>query len=458
MLDGQDSALTTTAAREDRTYGAYEAHLALYKVSSNLASIAAAINHAATNHYDIILVTSVAGTCGQPGSAGAVKSAWDNAYAMGAFGIVAAGNSIDRELDDCSVNGIATRSDILVVGAEGDDKPVIEADWLSGRTVTPISSWILDTQPLMGWHTSDYALASDNCPNVAAGTATCPASALGGAPMNVLGTVYPGSWTGIHVIAPSGHELSPVVVSDIATYASRCCGTSYAAAHAAAVAVSLVDALNSEGIPTHHADYWNLSPNLVHLHMLLMGDGARGGYNPGAGPTSFSSKDRLWGAGRLRARLFTPRGLDEPSQIVNAEAQLSTGESHTVILNDGLPLSDHVGSLRAAMTYEEPNLDPSGDPGVSAFIYMQVKSANPVGGTCASATGYTVIAYDSSRDTEKIIAVRNSASTPLASKCVIIVVTALYVPPSPQDFRSVGFAAYYESLDREAAENLGGIE
>ncbi len=446
ILDGQDPNITTLAGMDDRSYGAWDTLLALVKVNGNSASYATAISQQSVT-ADIIVANAIAlGVCGRPTLMADVRDAWNLAYSSGVVGVVSAGNWVNRTNDDCTVNGLATRTDIVVVGAYGDDLPSSQSTWLPNRPPTPIGSWLLDTQPLMGWHSTDLSFV-DNCPNTPVGQAQCWSSALGGAPMRINGStpfVQFGAWKGIDIVAPSGRELSPRFVGGVTSYGTACCGTSYAAPEVASVMASVRDWTYTGISAWQYPDM--IEAGTLHVLMLLMGDGARGSHSPGAGTSLiYTGKDKQWGAGRLKARVFTDRGLDSPwgfgwdAKIVSSVAKYSVSIA-------SVPLDADVDLVKVAMSYHEPNLDPF-SANESAYIKLRLL-------TQTACTGNWIeVSVDDSPDPEKIISV---PGTMVAGKCVRAEADVITLPPPAS--RQVFMAFYYEDRDRESTENLNAIE
>lgn len=447
VMDGQDGYVTTDSDREDRSYGAWDTWLYLRKVNANSASYATAIADSA--FADIIVVNAIAlGTCGRANSLANIRDAWNLAYSNGAIGVVAAGNWINRTNDDCTVNGIATRTDIVVVGASGDDLPASQPTWLPGRTTTPIGSWILDTQPLMGWHYTDTSLP-DNCPNMPLGQSVCWSSALGGAAMRSNGStplLHANAWIGIDVVAPSGREFSPRFLGGIPGYGTTCCGTSYAAPEVASVLASVRDWTYTDSSVSGVQYPDAIEAGTLHVMLLLMGDGARGSQNPGAGTyLTYMRKDKLWGVGRLKARVFTDRGLDGPWGFGWDQRVVTTPHTFSFTISSA-PVDADVDVLKLAMSYHEPNLDPASS-NESAFVKLRLLTQTGCSGS------WVQVASDTSFDPEKIISVAGST---IAGKCVRGQYEVVTLPPPAS--RQIFTAFYYEDRDREPTENLDGIE
>jgi len=101
VMGGQDPGVTSTSERKKRSYGAPDTHLQLYHVINTTSSYAEAIVDSAFNFQaDVIYLGGwVGGTCAKPNSVADIRDAWELAYALGAVGVVPAGNKINRTND-----------------------------------------------------------------------------------------------------------------------------------------------------------------------------------------------------------------------------------------------------------------------------------------------------------------------------------------------------------------------
>lgn len=453
LLDGQDATVTSTPDREDRSYGAPEADLELYYVASGTtAAIATAIEDAVSTDdgVDIVYATSYVSGCAQANSFLDVKDAWDLAYSLGALGIVPAGNSVNRTNDDCTVNGLATRTDIVVVGAEGEDvsSTAGSGTWLPGRTTTPIASWVLDTQPLYGWHYTDVSL-QDNCPNRPAGKAPCPSSAIGGGVLNRGFLGMHAAWSGVDLVAPSGREKSARFVSGTSSYGTTCCGTSYAGAEVAAVTASVLDWAYSAG-----QTFFN-QPGFTHVNLLLMGDVS-------AGPL-YMTKHFQWGAGRVQARMFNAEGMDAPW---GWQGGVISYDSWAPVLyfrvgTDFIPYG--VDYIRAAIAWDEPNLDATGGGEVADVILQLAWTERPqtpnlphLDLPCPAGPIVVpmLLASSVTEDPEKFVEYTGPG---MANRCVYLVIVGTV--PLGQPAREIYNAIYWEDRARDDADGpASGIQ
>lgn len=451
VLDGQDPPLSGPA-REDRSYGAHEAELEFYMPIS----IAPAISDAASTDQgvDIIAVNAQAGSCGEPATVAPERDAWNLAYALGAIGVTAAGNGVNRTNDACTANGFATRPEIVVVGGSGDDTTAPSADMINTfetpAFITPMTGWTLDTDPLMGWHWTDSSFAN-NCPDAPAPQTTCWSSAMGGANVRSNGTVFSSAWNVIDVITPAGRELSAYYSGGAPAYLNVSGGTSHAVFEGAAVLASVLDFGYSAGLANFQ------TPGIPALLMNLMGDGTRGfQYTTGTGPTAYSGNHNLWGSGRLRARYFNEAGMDGPWGLDTGFFNITHGQRFDFLLGSGPMTDPDVNFLRAGISWFEPNISATSGTD-AANIIVRIVRTPPSGGSCVNpnGTGGVIVRSDVSLSFEKILKLSSAEFASMVGNCVWLRVEALFVPTA--SFRTVYRAAYWEDLDRETAENLNGI-
>lgn len=451
VLQGQDSTVTTAAAREDRSFGAFEAAIEAYRwqPGGGEPALIRAANPTVDSGVDIAQISWGNSDCDNVSAYTAWRDAWDYAYSQGVFGIIAAANAVWRTNDDCSANGWASRPDMLVVGAFGDNV----GSTVNGKAATPLWSWNYDTQPLMGWHWTDLS-GSTNCSGTGS---TCWSSAYGGAKLRFgSGTVRKARGV-VDVVAPAGRQLGPEMSSfSTSTYRDQCCGTSDAAPHAAAAAVTLKDWANDNGYTAFQ------DPGIMHVTMLLFGDGTTGGHDPGAFPSySTSGLSWLWGAGRLKMRAFTENGLDGPWAWGVGGFYLYDGDVVDVPIGGG-PFNSDVDAWTGALSWDEPWLNSNDTSKAAADIVFQVVTTNPVGGSCVNPNGgaATTVSSDWSYDVQKRIRLRPGVVEGLHGKCAWMRFSALDVPTGPDGYnrRYVYRADYWEDLDRESYENLGDIE
>ncbi len=141
--------------------------------------------------------------------------------------------------------------------------------------------------------------------------------------------------------------------------------TSYAAPIATGAAADLLDFfVQSPNMPFPHY----LDEGHLFSHMLLMGDGHLEGDGVIEGGTQGYGTpiDEVYGAGRLRMRLFTERGMDAPWRWrfvywVEDQDELFTYPVHE-IGGSLAPVPVSVDWFRAALWFHEPNINLVGNP------------------------------------------------------------------------------------------------
>ncbi|MCX4246778.1 S8 family serine peptidase [Paraliomyxa miuraensis] len=455
LLQGQDPAVVNGADREDRSHGAYEATIETYRwlAGGGEPALVRASDPAQGDGVDIAAISWGNDYCSNVDAHTAWRDAWDFAYSHGTFGVISAGNTVKGTNDECTANGWATRVDMLVAGAFGDNV----GGWVNGKGPTPISSWTYDTQPLMGWHWTDMSQAI-NCVSPDASN-NCWSSAYGGGKLRFGGTSVINARGVVDVVAPSGRELGPHMTGPGAsTYGTQCCGTSMAAPEAASAAVTLKDWANAQG----HGVFTD--PGFMHVNMLLMGDGTRGykEHDPGGSPAgSTAAMDPLWGAGRLKMRLYTEAGMDGPWAWGTGAFWIYDGDVVDVPIG-GTPMNADVDSWTGALAWDEPYLNANDASHSAADIVFRVVVTNPTSGVCVNpgGSGGTIVYSDMSYDPQKVIRLRPGVIEQLHGKCAWMRFQALDVPTGPDGFarRLIYRADAWEDLDREAQENLANIE
>ncbi len=451
LKQGQDPTVVSAQAREERSHGAYEAELELYRwfAGGGEPGLIEATDPNVDNGVDIAEISWSGGSCANVDGAAAWRDAWDFAYSHGTFGVISAGNAVNRTNDNCSANGWATRVDLLVVGGMGDN-----------TAATPIAGWNYDTEAIMGQQFTNLA-ANPNC---GGNGATCWNSSIGGANLRFSSVqVNPGRGV-VDVVTPSGRALGAQMNGPLnaltQTYTTQCCGTSQAAPHAASAAVSLKDWANTNSFGVFS------DPGFMHVNMLLMGDGSGAGFglnqNPGA-PTglSLSGMNRLWGAGRLKMRLFNNAGLDGPGAWGTGALYVHHGDVTDIPIG-GAPISSDVDAWTGAIAWDEPFLNANNGSNFAADIIFRVVTTNPVGGQCINPGGgsATTVRSDTSYDPQKRIHIRPGEISQLHGRCAWMRFQGLSVPNGAdgQPRRLVYRADYWEDLDRESWENLDDIE
>lgn len=464
ILQGQSPTYTTLASQEDRSRGAYETELVLFRDNGSTSALANAIESAAQTSgsakADVIVisegVTGIAADCeNTDGNHSSVRDAIDYAHAQGAVVVIGAGNHVQAYSDACAVNDMATADNAFVVGAFGDDEDVAK----NGRAATPIEDWEYDTQPLMGWHYSRLTDAT-NCADPD-GNDSCWRSSHGGAGLRVGGSLRAGARSRVDLVAPSGMELYERIESNGTSSwnAFTCCGTSQAAPNFAAGLSSFLDyvAVNSYSV--------SRNPLLIQASVLLQADGTRGAENPGAGPTStYVEMDNTWGAGRYKSRRFDADGMNSPANwgwrtdyVYSNENTLA--DSLWILATNG-PFNADVDEFAVAVVWDEPYITPSDTTKNAADIIVEVVTTATSGGTCSTpttGTAITTITGDVSYDTQKIIRIQGASS--LHGKCVWTRIRSYGMSSvGGYERRLVATSTFYEDRDNEPSDLAPDIE
>ncbi|MCK6502566.1 S8/S53 family peptidase [Myxococcota bacterium] len=163
----------------------------------------------------------------------------------------------------------------------------------------------------------------------------------------------------IDVTAPAGRSPNGVPEYDDSYTTIDIFGTSYAAPIAAGAAANLKHQL---------IDRWGATManqvGFLHAMMLLMGDGQ---IESGV-PVATTPLDDLWGAGRLRMRMWEPEGMDAPYSVFWAKRVLEDGETTSLLLNpdearENQDIPNTVDAFKAVVWWYEPNVNyASGTP------------------------------------------------------------------------------------------------
>lgn len=445
ILKGQHPLWTSLADKNDRSYGAYEAPLNLYRFGGAF-SLEKSIRQAADDGSEIIALSwSNANRIDRNCHIGysdhtATYDAWNYAMSLGAMGVVSADNFIKRFSDDCLVNPKATNDNILLVGGMREYG-------------SSLANFNYDSEPLMGFPAT-FIPAPDNCvaqpnssqrddPATLAQDVLCWSSALGGANLRVNNTVISQARSRVDLVAPDGYYYT-TKYSDNLSYFNENSGTSCSAPMVAAAATSLQDWANKNAV-------WFVSPSSLHNAMLLMGDGSRNSQNPVAPTNSYTGLDRSWGAGRMKMRIFENYGMNSPWSFGSWVSFLSSTNSTRIITLGKMP--NDVDEVVAAMHWSEPNLNATDTTKNAADILLHIFYNLEVNGQCVSTNPMTMAFHDSSYDTHKIIRIQSDQIAILRNKCVYAKIVGLFPPSS---YRTVYFSYYWE--DRSDLDIPSNVE
>jgi hypothetical protein len=217
-------------------------------------------------------------------------------YEDGIFTVVAAGNNGNSSTTDCTVNSPGAAIGAFTVGSYGAVGDVTAAD--------------LDTAPISTISSRGGTLNE-------------------GGQRAIVDITAPGCRN--RMFGTNGN-------SGNAAYDQFSCGTSFAAPQVSGLALNLIDWARRE-----QSSFLDSNPGLLHAILLTMADGQE---QPG-GTSPLSQADNLWGAGRLRARLWNSAGLDAPWSF--KAASTCVGQNETVIIPiAGTPNAD-INSIKAAI-------------------------------------------------------------------------------------------------------------
>jgi hypothetical protein len=445
LLQGQDASVTTTAAREERSHGAYEAEIEAYRwePGGGEPGLIRAADPSIDSGVDMAVISWGNSDCGNELAYTAWRDAWDYAYSQGVFGIISAANFVNRTDDNCTTNGWASRPDMLVVGAFGD------------TGATAISNWAYDSERIMGGAGTNLG----NNPNCAGTDAQCLHSGYGGANTRFSSSFTTRARSVVDITAPSGREFGSHMNGTTPIYGTQCCGTSMAAPNAAAAAVTFKDWAIADGHTVFN------DPGFMHVAMLLMGDGTGSGTNPnpGAAPTSSTvGMNWIWGAGRLKMRLWNDVGLDGPWAWGVGAFYIYHGDTIDVPIG-GAPMSSAVDAWTGAFSWNEPWINANDTSKYAADIVFTVVTNNPVNGQCVNPQGsssVTTVTGDYSYDPTKRIRLRPGTISQLHGKCAWMRFKAYNIPADENGYtrRWVYRGDMWEDLAREPAESLANIE
>ncbi len=385
LTDLQDSSVTTPTERKARTGMTTESSFAA--IDSGSGGIDAAMDYAVDLNVDIVNLSAGCGLCIRCAPVHTRNILANDLYHAGIFFVHAAGNE----------------------GHSG-----------STGTVWPPS-------PAAG--TFSVGGYDHTASNLNTGSIWGNSSRGGGVDDNAI----------IDLTAAGGRSAGLVEYND--SYAgSGHTGTSFAAPVVAGAAANLKHHL----IDRYGAAVAN-DVGLIHAFMLLMGDGQLESGAKGYG----APVDTLWGAGRIRMRMFNAAGMDAPWRVDWRAWTVADGETWTAPLNpdtaganQDIPLA--VDLFKAAVWWYEPNLNYSG----ASVSEMRTRICQD-GGLCTNHASTAPDAHRLQLDTGDL----------LPGNKWHIDVTGLDIPSNadPSDHygeqkRDVFVAFYWEDRDRDDAD------
>jgi hypothetical protein len=382
LADGQDAAVTTVDARRRRSGLSRETRLVLIQVSDT-SSVLRALDLAGGLAVDGANLSRVVGGIDCEGTSSASLAVNDMVRLTDTFFAKSAGNQ-GHPAGTCTVTSPGAATYAFAVGA------TLDADGGDANTVRTGAIYSL--------------------------------SSRGG------GAYLSGTRSIVAMTAPSVRALVP---QPDGTYASECCGTSFAAPTVLGAFADFRDWYLSTGV---FAGFVNHPPNSM-VAMLTMADRQRE-----VGAAATAGYDNLWGAGRFRARMFTDAGMDAPWGWTLGSIMVSNGATSNWTLNGGAALPAGTDRLVVAIYWPEPNQASGGANG--ADITVDVVS------TC----GPAMTRSDWSFDTKK----RVIFDTGVGGACWQIRLHGLSVTANPwlssATQRVVYVAAYWEDTARDDAD------
>lgn len=184
---------------------------------------------------------------------------------------------------------------------------------------------------------------------------------------------------------------------------------------------------------------------LLHVHLLLMGDGQLEG---GGFATASTPVDTVWGAGRLRARMWNSQGLDAPyrarwmvTSVEDAEVVSLKANPNGAGTNLQIPAA--ADRLKAAVWWYEPNAN---DP-IGEVAELQTRICDEDSSTC-------YVHSSSAPDAHRLL-----LGSVAQEKRWRLDVTGVNVPVNlgpdvhfGEQERSVFIALYWEDLARDDAD------
>jgi len=174
----------------------------------------------------------------------------------------------------------------------------------------------------------------------------------------------------IAITAPTGPEnnTSAAAGGDYGVFGATSGATPVVAASAAVLKEHLMDTFSSSLVT---------ESGVLYAAMLLMGDGQ---LESGSKASATTPMDELWGAGRLRMRMFNSQGMDTPWRVRIFSRTIDDGEvAKDMLLNPNSSgvnqaVPSDVDRFKATAFWHEPNVEDSA--GKQASISLAVCSSS----------------------------------------------------------------------------------
>lgn len=179
------------------------------------------------------------------------------------------------------------------------------------------------------------------------------------------------------------------------------------------------------------------NPGSLYANVLLMGDrqGVNGKIN--------SRLDHLWGAGRLRMRMYNGAGMDAPWWYFNGVTCISDGEIYDFPIAGGGHLSQDVDSIKAAAYWYDTRHDGSLGSGAGSVADVDLHIVNVP-------TGQPVVTDSDSYDNKARVYYEDAGGLQLNLRLIGYNVGGHDDPLCGQDAIRVYFATFVEDADRES--------
>lgn len=188
-------------------------------------------------------------------------------------------------------------------------------------------------------------------------------------------------------------------------------------------------------------------PGILYANMLLMGDRTQ----EGTSTRMTEGYDGLWGAGKLRLRMFDLQGMDKPWAWGDGTACVDDG-AYTFVTIASSPLDSDVDVLRVVAWWYDRRHDDSTTSTVDS-VSMEVRRYDSWIVPVVPGSG-TVVADDAGTDNKLRVHVAN----PTSGKYYRVRFSGDDVTSDGEgcgtDSMRVYYAWFYEDSDREAAEAL----
>ena len=214
-------------------------------------------------------------------------------------------------------------------------------------------------------------------------------------------------------------------------------GTSAAAPQVTGFALDFVD---------FYKDRWSDfidNPGSLASNLTIMGDRAQ----PGTSTKRTWGFDNRFGAGRLKARRFDSKGLDGPWYYFNGWTCISHNEEWTFELNSGNPFANDFDDLKAVIWWYDPGFH-RGESLDDLDLYLEKDNGQLI----------MFSAYPrENREMVKYTDIGNFNQDTLRLRIVGDNVTEDSVGCGTNSMK-VFFTVYAEDGDREAHENLDGVD